>query len=456
MTYRGTRMTESTWWTAHAPGRTIEGYASSLGVLAGGRLDLHVSTTPAARYRVTVHRLGWYGGSGGRELIAHPRSGDLVGLARDMPDVMPGPQVASASWPITDSIPIPRDAPSGLYLARLELTDGEHAGSAAKVPFVVRPEPWAPMADVLVQMPVTTMQAYNNWGGKSLYVSNSTDGEAAVKVTFDRPVPAWHDANLNARWPFIWDLQLVRFLEREGYDVAYTTDLATHQEPWSLLGHPLLVTSGHDEYWTAEMRDGFEDALAAGASLFCAGSNTCYWQMRLENEGRTMVEYRRREADPEPDPARKTILFRDLVPPRPEHEILGVAYQDGMTPPGQPPRHYALNDSAAGDPWLDGTGFEAGAVLEGLVGYEWDALVRGHAPPDATVFFHYEHETSNADAVRHRRPEGGIVFASGSLQFSWGLDDWGHPGHVDERLQRFMHNALDEMISAGRPARPRR
>ena len=56
----------------------------------------------------------------------------------------------------------------------------------------------------------------------------------AVKVSFDRPIPPWHDANLNARWPFIWDIQLIRFLEREGYDVAYTTDLDTHREPWEI------------------------------------------------------------------------------------------------------------------------------------------------------------------------------------------------------------------------------
>ena len=73
-------------------------------------------------------------------------------------------------------------------------------------------------------------------------------------------------------------------------------------------------------------------------------------------------------------------------------------------------------------------------------------------PPDATVFFHHENELSNADAVRHRTPAGGIVFAAGSLQFSWGLDDWANPGHADERLQRFMKNGLDEMIATGRQA----
>jgi len=441
---------ESWWGGRKAPAHAIEGYPSWPSVEPGGRLQLHVSTRPAARYRVSIHRLGWYGGAGGRTVAQYPESGDLQGLARPVPEVAAGPAIASCDWPVTDAIPV-GDWASGQYLARLVLTGGEHEGNIAFVPFVVR-APLAERADVLVQMPFTTAHAYNHWGGKSLYPSNSSDEVPAVKVTFDRPFPSWHEANLNARWPFIWDIQLIRFLEREGYDVAYTTDLDTHREPWGLLGHPLVMTSGHDEYWSGEMRSAFDAVRDSGASIACMGANSAYWQARFEDGGRTMVEYRRHDADPEPDPARKTVLFRDLDPPRPECLLWGVQYQDGMTPPRQPPRHYELSEFCLGDPWLEGTGFEHAATLEGLVGYEWDALQAGQEPPEATVFFHYENERSNADAVRHRAPAGGIVFAAGSLQFSWGLDDWARPGMADERLQRFMRNGLDEMIAAGRRA----
>jgi SAM-dependent methyltransferase len=443
---------DEAWWSGRkAPAHAIEAYASWPSVELGGRLELHVSTRPAARYRVTIHRLGWYGGSGGRTVAEHPRAGDAQGLARAVPEVQPGPAIASCQWPVTDSIPVGPDWASGQYVAKLTLCEGEHAGNIAFVPFVVR-EPLDRRADILVQMPFTTAHAYNNWGGKSLYPSNSSEEEPAVKVSFDRPFPAWHKANLNARWPFIWDLHLIRFLEREGYDVAYTTDLDTHREPWRLLGHPLVMTSGHDEYWSTAMRDVFDELRESGASLACMGANTCYWQVRFEDDVRSMVEYRRAGADPEPDPARKTILFRDLEPPRPECLLWGVQYQDGMTPPNQPPRHYELTESCLGDPWLEETGFEHPATLEGLVGYEWDALQRGQEPAEATVFFHYDNELSNADVVRHRTSAGGIVFATGSLQFSWGLDDWAHPGHADRRLQHLMKNGLNEMIAVGRRA----
>jgi hypothetical protein len=434
------------WWGKHAPAHTIEGYPTQCSVRPGGRLELCVSTRPAARYRIAVYRLGWYGGRGARAVAAHPVAGDLQGTPREVPEQRPGPHIDSARWPVTDVISIDPEWTTGVYLARLILTGGEHAGLGALVPFVVRP-PYGQVARVLVQQPVTTAQAYNHWGGKSLYVSNSSDEVAAVKVSFDRPYPSWTlgpEANLNTRWPFGCDYQLIRYLEREGLDVAYATDVDTHREPWSLAGHRLLMTSGHDEYWTSEMRDAFDEALIAGVNLACMGANTAYWQMRFEDGERTMVEYRWRAQDPEPERALKTELFRNLDPPRPECRLWGVQYQDGLGLPAEP-RDYVLTRECADHPWLEDTGFEHPATLKGLVGYEWDALQQGLEPADATVFFHYENELSNADALVRRDPSGALVFAAGSLQFSWGLDDWGRSGYADERLQRFMRNALRDL-----------
>jgi hypothetical protein len=442
------------WWGGvHARPHTIEGYSSQCSVRPGETLGLHVSTRPAARYRIGVHRLGWYGGAGGRTVASIPPEGsDLRGVAHDIPELAAGPRVASACWPMSDAIEVGEDWPSGVYVARLTLTSGEHAGKGSFVPFVVRAAPGSTAA-ILVQQPVTTAQAYNNWGGKSLYTSNSTEAEAAVKVSFDRPYMAWGKANLNARWPFAWDYQLLRFLEREGFDVAYTTDVDTHREPWSLAGHRLLVTSGHDEYWTGEMRDAFDGALAEGVNLACMGANTAYWQIRFEDEQRTMVEYRRRALDPEPDRSLKTEMFRHLEPARPECLLWGVQYQDGLGLIREPPRHYQLDPGCLEHRWMQHTGFVHPTTLRGLVGYEWDGIQEGHEPEDATVFFHYDNEISNADVVAHRAASGSLVFAAGSLQFSWGLDDWGREGHADERLQRFMRNALQELAEG--PARDR-
>ncbi len=345
---------------------------------------------------------------------------------------------------MSDTIQIGDDWVSGVYVARLLLCSGEQRGLDAFAPFVVRQRRDAERADILVQQPLTTAQAYNNWGGKSLYTSNSSDLQAAVKVSFERPYAAWSELVVNARWPFVWDYHLLRYLEREGFHVGYTTDVDTHREPWSLVGHRLLMTSGHDEYWTREMRDAFEERLGAGVNVACMGANSCYWQIRLEDQERTMVEYRWRAQDPEPDRARKTEMFRNLLPPRPECELWGVQYQDGLGKPGEP-RDYTLVPDSLAHPWMKDTGFEHPATLKGLVGYEWDALQPGQEPPGATVFFHYEHELSNADMIAWRHPSGAQIFAAGSLQLVWGLDDWAWPGYGDERLQRFVRNVLVDL-----------
>ncbi len=439
-----------------APQWSIEGYAAQVGVRPGDVLELCISTAPAARYRIQIYRLGWYDGAGARRVAELPLAGgDLQGMPREVPDPDPQTGLCIAGWPVTDRIAIGGDWVSGIYIARLVLTSGKHAGTMAFVPFVVRPRRDTRQA-ILVQAGVNTAQAYNHWGGRSLYPSNSRDQAAAVKVSFDRPYAAWRWANPNSRWPFTWDYQLVRFLERHGYDVGYTTDVDTHREPWSLVGHDLIMTAGHDEYWTPEMNYALLDALKYGSNLACMGANTIYWQARYEDRERTLVQYRHAGRDPEHDPARKTIRFRDLRPRRPECELLGVQYQGGITAAGLPPRHYRVAPEIADDPWMQGTGFEPGDELHGLVGYEWDGLQPGWEPNQLQVFFHYEGDVANADAVRHRLPSGALVFATGTMQFAWGLDDWGFPGHVDPRLQRFMHNALAELVQpsvAGQPAR---
>ena len=102
-----------------------------------------------------------------------------------------------------------------------------------------------------MQVPVNTWQAYNPWGGKSLYPFNSSDLAPAVRVSLDRPLA------FTAQGPFDWEYNLVRFLEREGYDLSYQTNIETDLRPESLLEHRLVIVAGHDEYWTKRTRDAF-------------------------------------------------------------------------------------------------------------------------------------------------------------------------------------------------------
>lgn len=415
----------------------IQGYASEISVLPGEVLKLHVSVNPAAAYRIQVFRLGWYQGLGARLLRCIP---SCRGSKSGSPLPIPTPDQATgeitASWPVTDPLHTSRKWLSGYYIAKLVVTSGPRSGAANYVPFVIRARA-ASTSPILVDASVNTWQAYNGWGGKSLYGFNSTGGPA-MKVSFDRPFSG--DNSM-----FLWEYPLVRFLEGSGYDVAYTTDVDTDRHPAQLLHHRLVIDSGHGEYWSKRIRDAFEAARGSGVNLAFLGADIADWQIRYEDAERTMVEYRVASRDPEPDPALKTVLFRDLTPPRPQCQLLGVEYQGGFRSNFASPTDYSVNPAALGDRWFEGTGFTSSSTLPGLVGYEWDGVKANCATPSLTVLFHAA-GPRNAVAVRYVAASGARIFSSGSLQFVWGLDDWHQTTrYKDARLLRFMTNALSDL-----------
>ena len=436
------------WLGPEATGRAAEVYASATDALPGDSVALHVSTEPAAAYRVLVYRLGWYGGVGARQVACSP---SCDGSHAGSPQPMSAPDADGrvvAGWPTTDSLGVDATWATGYYLIRVLLLSGPQRGSSATTYLVV--DSRAP-SHMLVQVPVNTWEAYNSWGGKSLYPF-SLDGKRALRVSFDRPFD-WHGRG--AQSPLGWELPLVRFIEREGYDASYQSDVSTDARPASLLKHRVVVDAGHDEYWSRRMRTAWDAARDHGINLAFMGANDSYWQVVLEDGGRTVMSYKSAD-DPNPDPGARTNLFRALVPPQYECHLIGIQHQGG--PLNWPEGDYAVQDGVLNDPWLHDTGFKPGDTVRGIVSRETDTIPGSQRRESScdnrlTVFFHRENggdTAGNADAVRYTAPSSSTVFAAGSLNFSWGLDDFaGDPamGHglVDPRLQRFMHNAFAAM-----------
>jgi hypothetical protein len=435
---------------ASAPKGAIEGYTVPSATV-GNTLSFHVSADPAADYRVLVYRAGYYGGIGARRVACLPScDGSATAPTHGTPEPLAGGLV-HAGWPSGQSLPIGADWVSGYYFAHFQLTSGPHAGTVATTWFLVRESPVGRRAPILVQASLTTWQAYNGWGGGSLYEFNSPDGRRASKVSFDRPYDDLSQVEG-------WELPLARFLERSGYDVAYQADVDTALDPGSLDGRKLVVVSGHGEYWTKGMRDSFERAREAGTDLAFFGANVAYWQIRYEDGFRTIVGYKSAAGDPETDPALETDLFRALVPPRYECELMGIQHQGGdlaWATDGD----YAVTEAAANDPWLRGAGFRAGDVVRGIVSREVDTIPPHQTAADScgnklTVLFHRElggDTLGNADAAWYRWRSGARVFASGSHQFVWGLEDVPEVTHmrhglVDPRLQAFVRLMFDDML----------
>lgn len=429
----------------------IEGYADATGVVPGGTITFHVTTNPAARYRVEISRLGWYGGSGGRRITClegttldprctHDEPG-VVQPAAPAPDPVTGE--VQAGWSPTDTLTVPADWTSGYYLAVFRLTTGPNAGETGFTPFIVEAPPGDRSA-ILVQVPTNTWEAYNTWGGEGIYTHPE-----AVKASFNRPYAH--------RLLFSWEYPLVRFLERGGWDVAYTTDDAVDADPAMLLGHALDMSAGHDEYWTSAMRTGWEAARDAGVNLAFMGADDGNWQVRYEDDRRTMVAYKYL-TDPVTDPSLTTTMFRWLNPPRPECELMGVEFEGTVVPGSYLP--YTADAAVATDPWFAGTGLTPGSVLPGLAGYEVDSITPGCHVPPVTPLFSYSGPAvrsnfggapTQANAVRYRACSGAEVFATGSLQFSWGLDSFRDPVYANApappspALQAVMTRALADL-----------
>ncbi len=393
----------------------VELYGTSLTAAPGDAIELHVST--AYRYRVVVYRLGWYAGAGARQVACVPSCGGdeqgRIQTGADPPTVQP----ARANWPVTDVLKTDPHWTSGYFLVEAVVTNGPDAGRAGTTYFILHAAPTALASQILVQVPVNTWEAYNSWGGRSLYNFGSAGLGRAYRVSFERPFD--HQAGT----PLWWEIQLVRFLEREGYDVSYQTDLDTSRDPTTLLQHRLVMVAGHDEYWTMEMRNGFEHALASGTNLAFMGSNDAYWNIRYEDRGQTIFTYKSMY-DPNPDPTQKTAMFREIG--RPECLLIGVQHADIRAL--DHPLDYTVTSAGAADPWLQGTGFKAGDRILGVVGREHDTLTGfpGCVHPGEVTLFHYDGAgvDLNGDAVRYTAPSGARVFASGAQEFSWALDSW--------------------------------
>ena len=418
----------------------VEGYTSEVSVSPGERVQFHISLRPAGRYRIEIYRLGWYQGLGGRLYGCLPSCrSDEPGSPQAVPAYDPSTGYVDAGWPVTDVLNVGNSWLSGYYLGVVRVTAGSDVGAAYRIPFIVR-APSERRSLVLVQASTNTWQAYNTWGGRSLYFPDM-EGVVDNHVSFDRPYAVMPMSDASEQR---FELPLLRFLERSGYDVSYQADSDTDAAPASLLQHRLVIVAGHDEYWTQGQRNAFTAARDAGVNLAFMGADIGYWRIRYTDNRRTIVEYRRAARDP----LGVTDKFRYLVPPEPECRLEGVQFDEGDGTASLGSNH-PLTVAGPSDPWFDGTGFQAGDSLPNLAGGEWDHTVAGCTPRNTVVLFDYVGAPSNDTVTRYVAVSGATVFAAGSLNFNFGLDDSpqfnSEHGWQDTRLQRFVRNAFNSM-----------
>jgi hypothetical protein len=450
-------------WSQYFAVQRIWAYCDRHSLLPGERLNVMAAGGPAQpsrKVRLEVFRVGaadaqkiW-----SSDFVDVPYRGATASGAA----IGPG-------WPPTYADIDTTGWPPGCYYG--DIVEQTTAVRDVKACFWIVRNP-ARSSRILVRLGTNTYQAYNDWGGHSLY-PNDDDENRGLIVSFDRPTP-----------PSFWeyDVFLAQWLEglAPGLGgVDYATNFDVHGDPTILDPYPLVITGSHDEYWSKEEFDAFWARIfRQGRNVAFFGANTAYCQVRYGDlnqapdtpaRGRQLVCYKT-ASDPiirrggQVDPRLlETSNFRQGAR-RPESMLLGGAFDNWFEPatPQRPTFHVARTDL----PFFDGVGWKVGDPAADVIGYEWDnrdpeddgkrlwaagrSLIAPLDPAGVLVLFRGAATAADdslgvAEATYFQSPAGAKVFNAAAIRWAWGL---GKDGFADAKFQKFNENLVRALSAA--------
>ena len=460
----------------------IEGYVFPLSYQAGEKVRFYVSTT-APRYSIEIAREG-----ASREIMWSKEA--LAGKQHPIPT---DSSLSGCRWPVAWELSVPASWKSGYYQVKLRAENASGSTDECDTFFVVRSALPGRKSKILLQLTTNTYNAYNNFGGYSLYQSGSLPLEG-VRVSFERPMARGHltkPTGKLSRWHpyagwFNWERPFVAWAEKAGYEIDYAVNSDLEFHPEILEGYQLVLSVGHDEYWSSPMRDHLESYIAKGGNVAFFSGNTCYWQVRSEDDGRAIVCYK---FDFEKDPYFKngnhkllSGLWSHHLIGRPENNLTGVSFNYG----GYHRLGSSLPRGGGGytihraDHWVfDGTKLAWGDYLgakERIVGYECDGceFILKHQMPIPTyrdgtprgftilasspaqnwedgakmsAMSMFGEDASEEDCERIRRGAAVLgIYTCGGTVFTTGCTDWSRGLEAHNPLvERITRNVLDKL-----------
>jgi Domain of unknown function (DUF4082)/Fibronectin type III domain/Bacterial Ig domain len=472
---------------------SIQGFATAMSVEPGETESFKIKTN-ARNYTVRILRLGYYKGDGAR--VIEPPFKPSATLPQTQPECLHEEKTGltdCGNWAVSASWKVPSTAVSGLYMAELERTD---TGGESQIFFVVsNKESTAP---IVLKTSDSTWQAYNAWGGNSLYTCTSDwcpEGEpeaykAAYAVSYNRPFDGTLTTDGGKSDPLYAEYQMMRFLEKEGYNLTYVTGADVEQEPAMLKKHKVFISSGHDEYWSAGEREAVEAAREAGVNLAFFSGNEVFWKTRygpaMEKAGatpyRTLTTYKETHFNKAVDPLEPKVATSTWADPRfksggagkPANSLTGQYFtvntgSSNIQVPGTFAKLRFWRNTAVSR--LSSTQTLTLDPGGETLGYEWDSDAENGFRPagrislssttvnGVEVFTDYGTNVKQNSLATHslslyRAPSGALVFGAGTVQWSWGLEyvnAWNNPAtqptetEPDPTMQQATINLLADM-----------
>ena len=417
-------------------GLFVHGYASHVSIAPGEEIAFHLSSS-ASTAELVIERQG----------IKKEKVWEKTDIKVSLQPIPDRASSEGCKWPASHRLTIPKDWTSGYYVGSLRVAEnGKEAKSSLF--FIVRPSEPGKSTRILLQLATNTYNAYTNWGGHSLYGYHDRDGIQGHRVSFDRP--------LNSQFEN-WEGPFVRWAESNGFKLDYAANGDLEFHPKLLQHYRLVLSVGHDEYWSSPMRDSLEKFITGGGNVAFFSGNTCCWQVRSEDAGRALTCWKQNlSMDPlfrsDQEHLLSTAWSHHRVK-RPENSLTGVGFLWG----GYHRSHGQLMDGPASyeihrpDHWaLEKTGLKTGDRFGGkdtIVGYECDGcemrwekglpMPTGRdgtpenftiigscpaiwAPGDCYWYERFPKERIGA-AVMGTYTRGGTVFTCGSTDWAHGL-----------------------------------
>jgi methionine-rich copper-binding protein CopC len=470
---------ESVWLVPQGQSSTsLQGFTTDISVNVGQTVFFKITDTTLDPYEVDVYRIGWYGGDGASLKAIIPSSQTL---AQNQPAPIVNPstgEVDAGNWAVSASWTVPTNAVSGVYLA--DLVD-DKTGVSSMIVFVVRND--ASHSEMLFQVDDAAWQAYNDWGGPnnapgaSLYTGNgptnnpSTSG-AAYAVSYNRPLNNYNNTSEgNYRTEFFYaEFPMVEWLEENGYDVSYFTDVDADRFGSLIQNHQIWMDAGHDEYWSGNEFANVMAARNAGVDLAFFSGNEIFWKTYYSTSidgsntaDRTLVCYKETHANAIIDPNNPDIWTGTWADPRfsppadggiGQNELTGTFFTANIgadavgtpiTVPGTDANLPIWRNTAIAKLAPNQSTTIGGQVL----GYEWDSDVANAFRPAGEIdlssttqnvseqFVDWGNVTQPGtlthSLTEYRAASGALVFGAGTVQWSWGLsnDHYGNDSRPD-------------------------